>query len=75
MSDRSQPPRLAWSTAETARMVGISADALRRRAERAARPAPGGGLIAELDVGIVGHKRGGRWHFVIPAHLLGDAAE
>lgn len=64
-------PRLAWSTAEVARALGRTPDALRRSCERRAIRGENGEQVAHLELGIVAHKHGGRWHFVVPADLLG----
>jgi|GEM_PF-5748703 len=50
-------------------MLGATADALRRRVERAAEPGPDGSLMARIDLGIVAYKRAGRWVFVMPPEL------
>lgn len=61
--------RIGWNTQEIAAALGRSADALRRRVERAAEPGPDGSLMARIDLGIVAYKRAGRWVFVVPPEL------
>lgn len=64
-----QLPRIGYQTTEVAGMLGATADALRRRVERAAEPGPDGSQMARIDLGIVAYKRAGRWVFVVPPEL------
>jgi hypothetical protein len=62
-------PRVAFSIAETARMLGKKAAALRRECERKARR-EGDHLVAHLALGIRAHKYDGRWFLTVPRELL-----
>jgi hypothetical protein len=62
-------PRVAFSIAETAKMLGKKADALRRECERKARR-EGDHLVAHLALGIRAHKYDGRWFLTVPRELL-----
>lgn len=64
-------PRVAFSVAEAAKMLGIRADALRRQIERKAL-VEGDEKIARLVAGIVARKMkdGGRWFIIVPPSLL-----
>ncbi len=66
-------PRLAWNTGEVATALGMNADALRRQCERKAVLGENGELVAHLALGIVARKRDGRWLFIVPPELLGQA--
>ena len=62
-------PRVAFSIAETAKMLGKKAAALRRECERKARR-EGDHLVAHLALGIRAHKYDGRWFLTVPRELL-----
>ena len=62
-------PRVAFSIAETAKMLGKKAAALRRECERKARR-EGDHLVARLALGICAHKHDGRWFLTVPRELL-----
>lgn len=63
-------PRLAWTTAEVARALGTTPDALRRQCERKAVRGADGEQVAHLALGIVARKRTGRWFFIVPPELI-----
>ena len=64
-------PRVAFSIAETAKMLGKRAAALRRECERKARrEGEGDHLVAHLALGIRAHKYDGRGFLTVPRELL-----
>jgi hypothetical protein len=62
-------PRVAFTIAETAGMLGKNATALRRECERKARR-EGDQVVADLALGIRAHKHGRRWFVTVPRELL-----
>ena len=62
-------PRVAFTIAETAKMLGKKAAALRRECERKARR-EGDHVVAHLALGIRAHKYDGRWFLTVPRELL-----
>jgi hypothetical protein len=67
---RMPTPRVAFSIAETAAMLGKNPVALRRECERKARR-EGDRVVAHLALGIRAHKHDGRWFVTVPRELLG----
>jgi hypothetical protein len=68
-------PRVAFSVAEAAKMLGRRPDALRRQIERQAL-VEGDEKVAKLIAGIVARKKkdGGRWFIIVPPMLLNTLA-
>jgi ribosomal protein S15P/S13E len=64
-------PRIAYSVAEAAKMLGKRAEALRRHIERHA-VVEGDDLVARLGLGVIASKRkgGGRWLITVPRSLM-----
>jgi hypothetical protein len=62
-------PRVAFSMAEAAAMLGKNAVALRRECERKARR-EGDRIVAQLALGIRAYKHDGRWFVTVPRELL-----
>lgn len=67
---RADLPRIGFSMAEAARMIGKRPDALRREIERVV-VAEGDELVARLVAGIVARRRknGGKWFVIVPSGL------
>jgi hypothetical protein len=70
---RTSLPRIAYSVAEYADMVGRRPDAVRRDIERKVRR-EGDTWIADLPLGVRAHKplAAGRWAIVVPRNLVGE---
>jgi hypothetical protein len=68
---RARLPRIAYSVAEYADMVGRRPDAVRRDIERKVRR-EGDTWIADLPLGVRAHKQvaAGRWAIVVPRNLV-----